>query len=468
MIPAMRLTCLRSESSKRSTGVALDFRTGSPSSRMKDIAATRRASASGSSCGASSSVAPRSRPRVLSPLLGHRAPSLTPSGATVLLRIHVDREARRARARARAATVLHRVAHGGDRRRSLARADHELRAVAALAAEQRRRAEHGHARGRDELADRRRPPPAPGRAPPTSTPPGSGGRAAGSRAARAGRARPRGSPPRRAARRSAAPRPTGPAPARSRARRARRARCARRAAPPARRCAPRRGSRGSAAWRRRPAPPRASRRGSRGPWPPSACPRARPAGASSKRRSTVADAGRPPRRRSRAGTPAAAPPAPRARARAARCPRRGAPPTPSRSRGTPAAPARGGRSGGRPPRRAPRWSTSVTSQFGHSHTRAQRAAREEVRPAAPVQQHDRLLPAAPHLVERLARALVERPGRAGHRRPAPPAAAGARPRAPAARSARSAAMLSGRGVALPATSSAPSSAARRSATARAS
>ena len=55
MIPAMRLTCLRRESSKRSTGVALDFRIGSPSRRMKDMAATRRASASGSSGGASSS-----------------------------------------------------------------------------------------------------------------------------------------------------------------------------------------------------------------------------------------------------------------------------------------------------------------------------------------------------------------------------------------------------------------------------
>ena len=55
MIPAIRLTCLRSESSKRSTGVALDFRTGSPRRRMNDIAATRRASASGSSLGASSS-----------------------------------------------------------------------------------------------------------------------------------------------------------------------------------------------------------------------------------------------------------------------------------------------------------------------------------------------------------------------------------------------------------------------------
>jgi hypothetical protein len=58
------------------------------------------------------------------------------------------------------------------------------------------------------------------------------------------------------------------------------------------------------------------------------------------------------------------------------------------------------------------------------HARAG-AAGEEVRPAAPVQQDDRLLTAAAHLVERLTGALVERSGRTGHahdlhRRQAPP------------------------------------------------
>src|SRR3954469_19701499 len=55
MIAAMRPTWLRSESSKRSTGVALLFSTGSPRRLMKDMAATRRASTSGSSVGRSSS-----------------------------------------------------------------------------------------------------------------------------------------------------------------------------------------------------------------------------------------------------------------------------------------------------------------------------------------------------------------------------------------------------------------------------
>ena len=55
--------------------------------------------------------------------------------------------------------------------------------------------------------------------------------------------------------------------------------------------------------------------------------------------------------------------------------------------------ARGGRSGGRPARRAAWCSTSVTSQCGHSQTRPQQPAGEEVRPAAPVEQHDRLLAA---------------------------------------------------------------------------
>src|SRR4051794_36019595 len=55
MSPAILLTWLRRESSKRSTGVALLFSTGSPRRLMKDMAATRRASTSGSSVGRSSS-----------------------------------------------------------------------------------------------------------------------------------------------------------------------------------------------------------------------------------------------------------------------------------------------------------------------------------------------------------------------------------------------------------------------------
>ena len=131
-----------------------------------------------------------------------------------------------------------------------------------------------------------------------------------------------------------------------------RARCGRRAAPPARTCAPRRGSPGSAAWRRRRAPRRASRPGSRGPWRPSACPRARPRGASSKRRSTVGHAGgrrhvgvEPEHRQRRHQLLELALELLGARAVAG-----------DRHRAAvgarPAAPARGGRSGGRTPRRA--------------------------------------------------------------------------------------------------------------------
>ena len=49
MMPTMRSTWERSESSKRSTGVARDLSTGSPRRRMNDIAAARRAATSGSS-----------------------------------------------------------------------------------------------------------------------------------------------------------------------------------------------------------------------------------------------------------------------------------------------------------------------------------------------------------------------------------------------------------------------------------
>jgi len=59
------------------------------------------------------------------------------------LRIHVDRE-RRLAVRAVARHRLDRLAHRRDRHLAVRRPDHELRAVALLAAEQRRRAEHRH------------------------------------------------------------------------------------------------------------------------------------------------------------------------------------------------------------------------------------------------------------------------------------------------------------------------------------
>ena len=296
------------------------------------MAATRRASASGSSGGASSSrrigrLSERLRDldglRVLDalflgglPFLGHRG--RVNAGERGLLRIHVDREARGG-VDSLCGHLLDRLAHGNDRRRSLARADHQLRPVAALPAEQRRRARAGHARGGGELADR---------GCSRQLRPGLHRRAhhpdqvavrrvAG--AARAGTARPPGSPLSRAGRRSAVTRLTGPAPARSRDRRARRVRCGRRAVPPAQRCAPPSGSPGSAAWRPRPARHRASRRESRAPSPPSAC---RPGSPRAPRRSGAARWPRLPRRPhpSPAGTPAVAPPAPRARAPAARSP----------------------------------------------------------------------------------------------------------------------------------------------------
>ena len=63
---------------------------------------------------------------------------------------------------------------------------------------------------------------------------------------------------------------------------------------------------------------------------------------------------------------------------------------------------------------AARCRTSATSHCGHSHTRPQTAAAEEVRPAAAVQQHDRLLTVAPHGVQRLGGVGVQRVGGVAH------------------------------------------------------
>ena len=73
---------------------------------------------------------------------------------------------------------------------------------------------------------------------------------------------------------------------RARGRRAGRGRPGPRAGRSARTCAPRRGSRGSAGSRRRRARRRASRPGSRGPWRPSGCRAAGPSGAAAKRASS--------------------------------------------------------------------------------------------------------------------------------------------------------------------------------------
>ena len=108
--------------------------------------------------------------------------------------------------------------------------------------------------------------------PPTSARFAPGARRAGSEAPGGARARPPGSPRRRGPRRGESPARRGPASGRAPARPARRARCARRAGRPARRCAPRHGSRGSGASRRRPARRSAPHRGSRVPWRPSECP----------------------------------------------------------------------------------------------------------------------------------------------------------------------------------------------------
>src|SRR5919202_2851797 len=171
MIAAIRLTWLRSESSKRSTGVALLFSTGSPKRRMNDIAAARLASASGSRRGSSSvrpsSASPRGRssaiPRESSPVPGagrcDRLAAAAPGprsplvrrgrhGGPTLGRVDVDREAHAA-----AAMLGRRSLHCGtdllDRPRPLTRLDDDLGARLPLPAEERRRTEGGHA-GRGE------------------------------------------------------------------------------------------------------------------------------------------------------------------------------------------------------------------------------------------------------------------------------------------------------------------------------
>src|SRR5919202_1346981 len=163
MIAAIRLTWLRSESSKRSTGVALLFSTGSPKRRMNDIAAARLASASGSRRGSSSvrpsSASPRGRssaiPRESSPVPGagrcDRLAAAAPGprsplvrrgrhGGPTLGRVDVDREAHAA-----AAMLGRRLLDCGtdllDRPRPLTRLDDDLGARLPLPAEERRRTE---------------------------------------------------------------------------------------------------------------------------------------------------------------------------------------------------------------------------------------------------------------------------------------------------------------------------------------
>ncbi len=201
----MRATWLLSESSKRSTGVARDFRTGSPRRLMNDIAAARRAASSGSSGVSSSSSSLTTSAR----LVRH--------GGRVYRRERRDvatadprRPRTRPRACARSAATVSTAARtasmaGG----ALGRPHHELRAVAAAAPEEPRRAEHGHPGGRDQAHAPRRPPPSPARAPRRSTPPAPAGRRADSRRPRCGRARPRGSPRSRAARRGRSTRAVG-------------------------------------------------------------------------------------------------------------------------------------------------------------------------------------------------------------------------------------------------------------------
>ena len=128
-------------------------------------------------------------------------------------------------------------------------------------------------------------------------------------------------------------------------------------------------------------------------------------------------------------------------------------------------------------RRAPQWwqrsdpspcRTSATSQFGQRQRRPARAAVERGRDAAAVEEQDRLAAALgdpAELREQRRRERIAAPRGAGRRRA--PAAACAAMRPPSS-SRSSAAQLSGRGVALPKTATAPSSAARFAATVRAS
>ena len=236
------------------------------------------------------------------------------------------------------------------------------------------------------------------------------------------------------------------------------ARAARRAGRRARTCAPRRGSRGSAASRRRRARRRASTSGKSWPLATICVPTqdaraARPrsaastrgdaalaAAASASRRNTGKRRRRAPRQL--VLEPLGAGAVARDRHRAA-------------VRAALAARARGGRSGGRRARRR---------AVQHERDVAVRAlpdapadaAGEEVRPAAPVEQDDRLAPGAPDVGQRLARARVQRAARVRACRRISTGGSGAAVDALGQRDALAArAQLSGRGVALPASSTAP-------------
>ena len=114
-------------------------------------------------------------------------------------------------------------------------------------------------------------------------------------------------------------------------------------------------------------------------------------------------------------------------------------------------------------RRPPsRWRTSETSQCGHSQACPQERQVRWVDQPAPVDQQDRLAPLPRDLVERLAGPRVKRPwDRLRACRRSPPAAAAGRRRGCGSSSRSSSCQLSGRGVAVPQTSTAPASAARR-------
>src|SRR4051794_15821389 len=91
-------------------------------------------------------------PRCPPPLRARaRAPPACLTSLAALLRIDVDREARSPQGAVRG-RVDDRLADGGHRGLALAALHEQLRAVAALAAEERGRTEHGYARRHDPLA----------------------------------------------------------------------------------------------------------------------------------------------------------------------------------------------------------------------------------------------------------------------------------------------------------------------------
>ncbi len=121
--------------------------------------------------------------------------------------------------------------------------------------------------------------------------------------------------------------------------------------------------------------------------------------------------------------------------------------------------------------RCARWTISETSQLGQSQCRPQERQVSQGDEAAAVDHHDRLGAAAAHLAQappRSARAAGPSAGRpSAYRAPRPGAGGGRRPGEPV-RSGAAETRTSGRGVAVPASSTAPRSAARWRATARAS